>query len=102
VVHNTWEAEIRRTVIQGQPGQTVHKTLSPISRITRAKWTGGVVQTMEYLLCSCEALSSNPSPTKKKKKPLEEGKREGGRKEREKEREREKGRKEGRQANICS
>jgi hypothetical protein len=34
----------------------------PISKITRAKWTGGVAQLVEYLLCKCEALSSNSSP----------------------------------------
>jgi hypothetical protein len=34
-----------------------------------------VSQVIEYLLCKCEALSSNPSPTKKKekKKVLEAG-----------------------------
>jgi hypothetical protein len=35
-----------------------------ISEITRAKWTGGVFQTVEHLLCKWESLSSNPSPTK--------------------------------------
>jgi hypothetical protein len=39
----------------------------PISKITRVKWTGGMVQVVEeHLLCNHEALSSNPSPTKKK------------------------------------
>jgi hypothetical protein len=33
---------------------------------------GGVVQATECLLCECEALSSNPSPTKKKNKRLPE------------------------------
>jgi hypothetical protein len=32
----TWEAEIRRIKVQGQPGQ--------ISKITRAKWAAGVAQ----------------------------------------------------------
>jgi hypothetical protein len=36
------EAEIRRTAVQGQPGQTDCNT--PISKIARAKWTGGVAQ----------------------------------------------------------
>jgi hypothetical protein len=36
-----------------------------ISKKTRAKWTGGVVQAVQHLLCKCEALSSNSSPTKK-------------------------------------
>jgi hypothetical protein len=39
----------------------------PISKITRAKWTVGATQVVEYLLPKCEALSSNPSPTQKKK-----------------------------------
>jgi hypothetical protein len=29
VILATWEAEIRRIVVQGQPGQIVHETLSP-------------------------------------------------------------------------
>jgi hypothetical protein len=36
----------------------------PISKITRAKWTEGVAQVIQW-----EAQSSSPSPTKKKKKP---------------------------------
>jgi hypothetical protein len=36
-----------------------------ISKITRAKWIGGVAQAVECLLCKLTALSSNPSPTKK-------------------------------------
>jgi hypothetical protein len=36
----------------------------PISEITRAKWTGGVAQVLECLLCKHETLSSNSSPTK--------------------------------------
>jgi hypothetical protein len=50
-------------MVQGQPGQIVHET--PISKITRAKWTGDVAPAVEHLLCKCEALSSNPSPPKK-------------------------------------
>jgi hypothetical protein len=42
-----------------------------ISKRTRAKWAGGMAQTVDCLLCKHEALNSNPSPTKKKKK--EEG-----------------------------
>jgi hypothetical protein len=38
------------------------------SKITRTKWTGGVAQAEEYLVYKCEALSSNPGPTKKKEK----------------------------------
>jgi hypothetical protein len=62
VILATWEAEIRRVMIQGQLGQIVHEI--PISKITRAKWTGGVAQAVERLLCKCKALSSNPGPTK--------------------------------------
>jgi hypothetical protein len=38
------------------------------SKLTRAKWSEGVAQMVEHLLCKNEALNSNPSPTKKKKK----------------------------------
>jgi hypothetical protein len=58
----TWEAEIGKTTVQGQSGKIVQET--SISKITRAE-TGGVVQAVELLLCKHEALSSNPSPTKK-------------------------------------
>jgi hypothetical protein len=53
---------MRRVVVQGQPEQIVLETR--ISKITRAKWTGGVAQVVELLLCKHKALSSNPSPTK--------------------------------------
>jgi hypothetical protein len=36
----TWETEIKRFVVRGQPRQIVPEAL--ISKITRAKWTGGV------------------------------------------------------------
>jgi hypothetical protein len=40
--------------------------VTPISKIARAKWTRGTAQAVERLLCKCEeALSSNPSPSKK-------------------------------------
>jgi hypothetical protein len=39
-----------------------------ISKITREKLTGGVVQAVELLLCKCKALNSNPSPTQNKQK----------------------------------
>jgi hypothetical protein len=32
----------------------------PISKIPRTKWTAGVAQEVECLLCKCEALSSKP------------------------------------------
>jgi hypothetical protein len=59
-------AEIGRITVWGQLGQNVHET--PISKITRAKWTGGVTQAVECLLCKHEALMANPNPTRKKRK----------------------------------
>jgi hypothetical protein len=46
---------------------------SPSPKITRAKWTGGVTQVVEHLLCKHEALSSNPSPTERKKRNAQYG-----------------------------
>jgi hypothetical protein len=37
----------------------------PISKITTGKWTGGVAEAEEPLLCKCKALSSKLSPAKK-------------------------------------
>jgi hypothetical protein len=51
----TWKAEIEKTAVQGQPNQIVCET--PISKITIAKWTGGMAQAVESLLCKHEALS---------------------------------------------
>jgi hypothetical protein len=39
----------------------------PISKITRAKWIGGMAQAVECFLWKHEAWNSNPSPTGKKK-----------------------------------
>jgi hypothetical protein len=64
IILATWETETGRILVTGQPRQMVHET--PICRITRAKWTGGVTQVVLCLLCKCEALSSNSSPTKNK------------------------------------
>jgi hypothetical protein len=58
VILATWETEIQRMAVQGQPAQIVHET---ISKITRARWTRGMAQVVEYL--KCKALSSNPRPT---------------------------------------
>jgi hypothetical protein len=60
VILATWEAEIRRMAVQGQPVPIVCDT--PISKIVRENWTGSVVQVVEHLLCKCESLSSNPNP----------------------------------------
>jgi hypothetical protein len=38
---------------------------NPISKIIRAKWTGGMAEEGQCLLCKYEALSSNLSLTKK-------------------------------------
>jgi hypothetical protein len=46
----------------------------PISKITRAKWTGGVAQAVECMLCKHETLNSSPSPTGKKRKKKEKRK----------------------------
>jgi hypothetical protein len=37
----------------------------PISKITKAKWSGGVAQAEQGMLCKHEALSSAPVPSKK-------------------------------------
>jgi hypothetical protein len=65
----TWEAEIGRMEFWGQPGQIVHET-SIFKKITRTKWAGGVAHTVEHLLCKCEIMCSNPSPTRKKEKQI--------------------------------
>jgi hypothetical protein len=44
------------------------KLWDPISKLTRAKWTGGVAQVVE--LCKYESLSSNSSSRKKAHKRL--------------------------------
>jgi hypothetical protein len=50
VILATWEAEIGKIKVRGQPGQIVHKTYpSTISKITRAKWTGGVAQAQSFV-----------------------------------------------------
>jgi hypothetical protein len=65
IILATWETEIGRIKVQDQPGQIVWET--PISKITRAKCTGGVTHIVEWLPCKHEALSSNSRPTKKRK-----------------------------------
>jgi hypothetical protein len=57
------EAKIRRTVLRPE---WANSSQDPQNK-TRAKWTGGVAKVVEHLLCKCEALSSNPSPTEVKK-----------------------------------
>jgi hypothetical protein len=57
VILATWQTEIGSIKVQGQTRQIVHKTPSPLSKITRAKQTGGVAQAVESLVCRREALS---------------------------------------------
>jgi hypothetical protein len=64
VILATWETDIRNIMVHGQCGQIVCET--PIPKITRANWAGGVTQAVDCLFCKqWKALSSNPSPTKK-------------------------------------
>jgi hypothetical protein len=60
---NYSEVEIWRTAVQDQHKQIVHET--PISKISREKWTGGITQAIECMLCKYESLSSNLIPQKK-------------------------------------
>jgi hypothetical protein len=39
----------------------------PISKIKRAKWSRGVTQVVEHLVCKHKALSSNSNATKQKR-----------------------------------
>jgi hypothetical protein len=55
VTLGSWEAEVGRIADQGQSSQIALET--PISKITRAKWTGGVASGG----LQGEALSSNPN-----------------------------------------
>jgi hypothetical protein len=58
-------AEIRRILVQSQPGQILAETLS--QQNTSQKGAGGVAQVVEHLPSKNEALNSNPSTVKKKK-----------------------------------
>jgi hypothetical protein len=53
-------------------GSTNRKTdtlnFTKIKNTDSPKWTGSEAQATEHLLCQLEALSSNPSPTKKENK----------------------------------
>jgi hypothetical protein len=64
IILATKEAEIRRITAQDQSRQIVLETLSP--KYLEEKWTGGVAQVAEHLLCKHEALSSNPSSNSNK------------------------------------
>jgi hypothetical protein len=66
VILATWEAEIRRIMVGCQPAQIVWETLA--QKISNTKKIGRMYQVIEHLPSKHEALSSNPSTTKKKKK----------------------------------
>jgi hypothetical protein len=65
VILATWEAEIWRISIWGQPFEE-NSLRDPVSKITRAKETGGVAHVVEHLLCKHEVLSSNPTKNQNK------------------------------------
>jgi hypothetical protein len=60
VILATSKAEIGRITVQAQPTQTACET--PISKINMAKWTGGVGEAVECLLCKCKVLCSTSVP----------------------------------------
>jgi hypothetical protein len=67
VILATQEAEIRRIMVQSQPGQIVHET--PSRKKPSQKRAGGVAQVVESHLPSMhEAFSSNSSIAKRRKK----------------------------------
>jgi hypothetical protein len=49
-----------------RPAWANHET--PISKITKAKYTRDVAKVVEYQLFKCKALNQTPVPPKKKKK----------------------------------
>jgi hypothetical protein len=59
----TCEAEIWRMRLNANLGKQ-----TPNSKITIVNWAGSVAQVVQHLLYKCEALSSNSSHTKKRKK----------------------------------
>jgi hypothetical protein len=61
VILATQEAQIRRTIVQSQPGQIVRKTLS--QKVPNRKSAGRVAQVVEFLSRKHKTLSSNPSTT---------------------------------------
>jgi hypothetical protein len=69
VILAAWELRLEGSRFQGNSSRDPH-THTPISKITRAKWTGDMVHAVESLLYKHEALSSNPSPTPPPKKLL--------------------------------
>jgi hypothetical protein len=60
------EAEIRRLWFKASLCK--HFPRPHLQNNENKKWPGGVAYAVESPLCKCEALSSNPSPTKTKQK----------------------------------
>jgi hypothetical protein len=63
VILATWEAEIRRITVQGQPRQKVLVNLSP--KINRAKWTVSVAQVVECMFEQSPEFKPQYPPHKK-------------------------------------
>jgi hypothetical protein len=53
---------------QGSRPAQANSSRDPISKIIRPKYTRGVAQAVEHLVCKHEVLNSNSIPPKKKKK----------------------------------
>jgi hypothetical protein len=67
VIPAIWETEIGRIAIPGQPRQMVCE--SPIFKVTRTKWTEGVVQRVgRPALQAWSPEFKTPVPLKKRKK----------------------------------
>jgi hypothetical protein len=62
IIVATHEADIRRTVVLGQPGKIICKTLSQKYPIQKS--SGIVTQVIDCLLRKHKSLSSNPSTSK--------------------------------------
>jgi hypothetical protein len=64
VILATQETEIRRSMVQSQPGQIVHKTLS--QKHPTHKRADRVAQAVVHLLSNGKALNSSPVLAQKK------------------------------------
>jgi hypothetical protein len=60
-----------RSQFEASQGKIFHQKSSPVYPQATAIWTGGVAEVVEYLLCKCEALSSNLKPTKERERERE-------------------------------
>jgi hypothetical protein len=58
IILANWEVEIGTITIQGQFRHLAYE--NPIFKITKEKWTRGLIQVVECLLCKHEILSLNP------------------------------------------